>query len=69
MSLFCSKVFKARERQLFEKKAKISAEKAIDIAKTIYTIKVKVIGSKRVIEKIIITTDQQQYLTDLFQFY
>jgi len=60
------KVYKELERQLYEKKANLSAEKAIDIAKTIYNIKARVIGSNQTIEKTIINNDEQKYLINLF---
>jgi transposase len=66
LSFAAYKVYKELERQLYARKAIISAEKAIDIAKTIYTIKVKVINSNQTIEKTIITNQEQKYLLDLF---
>jgi transposase len=66
LSFAAYKVYKELERLLYEKKANISAEKAIDIAKTIYNLKVKVIGSDQTIEKTIITNDEQRYLINLF---
>jgi transposase len=65
LSFAAYKVYKELERKLHEKKALISAEKAIDIAKTIYNIKVKVINSNQTIEKTIITNDEQRYLLDI----
>lgn len=66
LSFAAYKVYKELERQLIEKKAIISAEKAIDIAKTIYTIKARVIGSNQTIEKTIINNEEQKYLVKLF---
>ena len=40
--------------------------KAIDIAKTIYSIKIDVLDSDQTIEKNIITNDDQQYIPNLF---
>lgn len=67
LSFAAYKVYKELERLLYEKKASISAEKAIDIAKTIYNIKVRVMGSNQTIGKTIITNDQQRYLVKLFK--
>lgn len=66
LSFAAYKVYKELERQLYEKKATISAEKAIDIAKTIYHIKVRVIGSSQTVGKNIIANDEQRYLVKLF---
>lgn len=66
LSFAAYKVYKELERQLYEKEASISAEKAIDIAKTIYSISVKVIGSEKTIKKNVITNDEQKYLVSLF---
>jgi len=66
LSFAAYKVYKELERLLYEKKAGISAEKAIDIAKTIYNIKVRVMGSDQTIGKTIITNDEQRYLINLF---
>lgn len=67
LSFAAYKIYKELERQLYEKKATISAEKAIDIAKTIYNIKIRVMGSDQTIGKTIITNDQQRYLVDIFR--
>ena len=60
------KVYKELERQLYEKKATISAEKAINIAKTIYNVEVKIPETSQIIEKTIITNEEQKYLNSLF---
>jgi len=60
------KVYKELERQLKEKKADISPEKAIDIAKTIYQI--TVIDNGIIIKHNLILTEEQKYLTQLFNF-
>lgn len=67
LSFAAYKVYKELERQLYEKKASISAEKAIDIAKTIFSIQVMVMDSDKTINKIIITNDEQRYLVSLFK--
>lgn len=69
LSFAAYKVYKELERQLYDKKASISAEKAIDIAKTIFNIQVKVIGSDKTINKTIITNDEQRYLVRLFNIF
>lgn len=61
------KVYKELERQLNVKEATISAEKAINIAKTIYNIKVNIPETNQVVEKTIITNEEQKYLTELFK--
>jgi len=66
ISFAAYKVYKELERLLYEKKANISTEKAIDIAKTIYNIKVRVVGSDQSIVKTIITNEEQKYLLELF---
>jgi len=60
------KVYKELERQLKEKKATISPEKAIEIAKTIYEIKIKV--GEQYIKEILLLTDEQKYLAKIFNF-
>ncbi len=60
------KVYKELERQLKEKKADISPEKVIDIAKTIYQI--TVIDNGKIIKHNLILTDEQKCLTQLFNF-
>ena len=67
ISFTAYKVYKELERQLYDKQANISAEKAIDIAKTIFKIKVNVLNSNQSMEKIIITNDEQRYLVDIFK--
>lgn len=62
------KVFKELERQLVEKNAQISPQKAIEIAKSIFEIKVKTPSSKTTISKTILTSEEQQYLAELFGF-
>lgn len=62
------KVYKELERQLKEKKSGFSAENAIDIAKTIYSIQVKAPISKDKISKTILLTEEQTTLANLFGF-
>jgi len=60
------KIYKELERQLREKQSKISPEKAIDIAKTIYQIEVKIKDYR--VKKTLLLTDEQEYLAQLFDF-
>jgi transposase len=69
LSFAAYKVYKELERQLYEKKASISAEKAIDIAKTIFSIQVKVPESEKTITKNVITNEEQRYLVSLFNLF
>jgi len=62
------KVYKELERQLKQKKSSLSAENAIDIAKTIYSIQVKAPVSKDKISKTILLTEEQTTLANLFGF-
>lgn len=62
------KVYKELERQLKEMQSSLSPDKAISIAKTICTIKVKVPNSTETIEKVLLLTDKQKQLAKLFDF-
>jgi transposase len=62
------KVYKELERQLKEMQSPLSPDKAISIAKTICTIKVKVPKSTETIEKVLLLTDKQKQLAKLFGF-
>jgi len=62
------KVYKEAERQLYEKHASISVEKAIEIAKTIYSIQGQKPKSKQVFEHMLLLTDEQRMLANLFEF-
>lgn len=65
---FCAyKVYKELERQLKEKKSDWSAEKAIDIAKTIYMVSIKTHLSERIHSRLFIDKTEKQDLLDLFQ--
>jgi transposase len=64
---FCAyKVYKELERQLIIKKASISTEKAIDIAKTIYQITIQTNFSNTLHSRLYIDKEEQRYLLDLF---
>lgn len=62
------KVYKELERQLKEKKAELSAEKAIDIAKTIYSLKVIMPKTKETLTRVLLLNEDQKYLANLFEF-
>ena len=61
------KVYKELERQLKEKESELSPEKAIDIAKTIYQIIAKS-GNKQTVKHILLLTEKQKNLAELFRF-
>lgn len=60
------KIYKELERQLKEKKTDISPEKAIEIAKTIYSIKAIKPNSKEPFEKTLLLNDEQRNLMNIF---
>ena len=60
------KIYKELERQLKIKVSGLSPEKAIEIAKTIYSIKVYVPALKESITKTLIINDEQKNLINLF---
>ncbi len=62
------KVYKELERQLKVKQTSLSAEQAIEIAKTIYTIKIEHPVTKDITTKTIFLTQDQKYLAKLFDF-
>jgi len=62
------KVYKELERQLKEKRAGLSPEKAIEIAKTIYRVSVQTPKHKHRVGKTILITDEQKNLANLFDF-
>lgn len=66
ISFAACKVYKELERQLKEKNAPYSAEKAIDIIKTIYTITVHTPYSNNVYNRLVIKTQEQKDIIDLF---
>lgn len=61
------KVYKELERRRTDQNAGISAQRAIEIAKTIYAIKALKPSSKEVFEKVLILNEEQQNLLKLFQ--
>jgi len=60
------KIYKELERQLKEKKTDISPEKAIEIAKTIYSIEAIKPNSKETFEKTLLLNDEQRNLMNIF---
>lgn len=60
------KVYKELERQLAEKKATISVNKAIEIASFIFSITAQLPKSKEIIEMLLIKTEEQKQLAKLF---
>jgi transposase len=68
ISFAAYKVFKELERQLKEKKATISANEAIEIADYIHQITIQLPQTGKIIKKTILTTDEQRYLAELFNF-
>lgn len=64
---FCAyKVYKELERQLKIKRADISAEKTIDILKTIYSLTVRTPYSKTLLTKRIIKKPEQEFILKIF---
>lgn len=66
LSFVAYKVYKELERQLKEKEAEFSVDKAIEIAKTIYTIKALKPVSKQLFEKVLLLNEEQRSLYKLF---
>ncbi len=62
------KVYKELERQLKEKNATISPQKAIEIASFIFAIKLKLPVSKDTITKVLLKTEEQKMLAKMFNF-
>jgi len=56
------------ERQLREKQSPLSPEKAIEIAKNIYAVKVRHPVTKEVTYTTHIRSEEQKYLAGLFDF-
>lgn len=62
------KIYKELERQLKDKGTTLSPEKAIDIAKTIYSIKVRHPISQEVTIRTLLLTEEHKFLARLFDF-
>ena len=66
ISFVAYKIYKELERQLIKLNSKLSPEKAIEIAKTIYQVKATVNGKS--VAQILLINDQQKKLAQLFNF-
>ena len=66
LSFVAYKVYKELERQLKHEQAAYSVDKAIEIAKTIYTIKAIKPASKQLFERVLLLNEEQQNLYKLF---
>lgn len=62
------KVYKELERLLKEKQATMSTKMAIEIAQSIFEIELETPTTKQKINKILLLTDEQKYLSRLFHF-
>jgi transposase len=62
------KIYKELERQLKEKKATISVQKAIEIASFIFEITIKLPTTNETVSKLLIKTDEQKNLAKIFNF-
>ncbi len=60
------KLYKELERQLKQLNAKLSVEKVIEIAKTIFSIKIKLPETDHSITNNLFLTEHQKYLANLF---
>ena len=68
ISFVAYKMYKELERQLVEKKAKMSVQTAIEIAKTIHQVKVQINKEGKEHTKLLLLTDEQKQLAKLFGF-
>lgn len=68
ISFVAYKVYKELERQLHEKQSGISPNKAIEIAENIYEISVDVPEARLKVKKLLLLTDEQKILAQLFSF-
>jgi transposase len=62
------KVYKELERLLRVKKSKLSPEKAIEIAKTIYSVTVRTPLTNQPMTKVLLLNDEQKHLANIFNF-
>ncbi len=62
------KIYKELERQLIEKNANISAQKAIEIIQSIYEIEAITPKSKEKIKQLLLITDEHKHLANIFHF-
>jgi hypothetical protein len=68
LTFIAYKLYKELERQLYEKKANISPQKAIEIAQSIYQVQASTKNSKQNVTQLLLLTKEQQYLAQLFNF-
>ncbi len=68
LSFVAYKIYKELERQLYLRKATISAEKAIEIAQSIFEIQLSIPEQHQAIKHNLILTDEQKLLAKLFDF-
>ena len=68
LSFVAYKLYKELERQLKEKKAAISPQKAIEIAQSIYEVAVISNKSKEEVKQLLLLTNEQTYLAAIFNF-
>lgn len=68
LSFVAYKVYKELERQLLEKKAGMSPERAIEIARSIFQIEVKTPDTNTLIRRTLLLNDEQKRLADIFKF-
>lgn len=66
ISFAAYKVYKELERQLQVNQSGLSAQQAIEIAKSIYAIRVRTPETNRTITKVLYLTEKQKYLAKLF---
>jgi transposase len=62
------KVYKELERQLNEKEAELSPQKAIEIAKSIYTIEIQLKSTGKKLRKTLLLNESQRKLAKMFEF-
>lgn len=62
------KVYKELERQLLEKKSSLSPQKAIEIAKGIYTVEIQLKSSGKRLRKTLLLNQSQRKLAKMFNF-
>jgi len=61
------KIFKELERQLKQKQSDLSPQRAIEIAKTIYSITIETPLNKEIINQTLILNEEQAFLVKLFE--
>ena len=68
ISFVAYKVYKELERQLNIKNVGISPEKAIEIAESIFELKVTMPQNGKIISKTLLLTEEQKQLASIFHF-